>query len=146
MAVDNNVTLVGNLVADPELRYTKGGTAVVDCRIAVNRRWNKDGEWEEETSFFDVTVWAEMGEHVAESLSTGNRVVVTGRLEEQKWEDKESGEPRRKIVVIADEVAPSLRWATAEITRISGKGGGGKPKSKKAPAPEEAPLEEDPPF
>jgi single-strand DNA-binding protein len=140
MAVDNNVTLVGNLVADPELRYTKGGTAVVDCRVAVNRRWNKDGEWEEETSFFDVTVWSEMGEHVSESLSTGNRVVVTGRLEEQRWEDKESGEPRRKIVVIADEVAPSLRWATAEVTRISGKGGGKSAPAKKGPPPDADPF------
>ena len=140
MAVDNNVSIAGNLVADPELRYTKGGAAISSLRVAVNRRWNKDGEWEEETSFFDVTVWSEMGEHVSESLSTGNRVVVTGRLEEQKWEDKESGEPRRKIVVIADEVAPSLRWATAEITRIGGKGGGKSAPAKKGPPPDVAPF------
>ena len=93
MAVDNNVTLVGNLVADPELRYTKGGTAVADLRMAVNRRWNKDGEWMEETSFFDVTAWSEMAEHIGDSLSMGMRVTVTGRLEEQRWEDKETGDP-----------------------------------------------------
>tara|TARA_Y100001949_G_scaffold57167_1_gene48049 strand:+ start:8784 stop:9185 length:402 start_codon:yes stop_codon:yes gene_type:complete len=132
MAVDNNVTLVGNLVADPELRYTKGGTAVADLRMAVNRRWNKDGEWLEETSFFDVTAWSEMAEHIGDSLSMGMRVTVTGRLEEQRWEDKESGDPRRKVVVIADEVAPSLRWATAEVTKVGGKGGGKKP-SPEAP-------------
>ena len=91
MAVDNNVSIAGNLVADPELRYTKGGAAISSLRVAVNRRWQKDGEWEEETSFFDVTCWAQIAENCAESLTKGMRVVVTGRLEEQRWEDKESG-------------------------------------------------------
>ena len=139
MAVDNNVTLVGNLVADPELRYTKGGAAISSLRVAVNRRWQKDGEWEEETSFFDVTCWAQIAENCAESLTKGMRVVVTGRLEEQRWEDKESGDPRRKIVIIADEVTPSLRWATADVTKQHGKGGG-----KKTSAP--APADDEPPF
>ena len=121
MAVDNNVSIAGNLVADPELRYTKGGAAISSLRVAVNRRWNKNGEWEEETSFFDVTAWAQIAENCAESLTKGMRVVVTGRLEEQRWEDKESGDPRRKIVIIADEVTPSLRWATADVTKQHGK-------------------------
>jgi single-strand DNA-binding protein len=140
MAVDNNVSIAGNLVADPELRYTKGGAAIASLRVAVNRRWNKDGEWEEETSFFDVTAWAQIAENCAESLTKGMRVVVTGRLEEQRWEDKETKEPRRKIVIIADEVTPSLRWATADVTKQHGKGGGG----KKASAP--APVSDEPPF
>ena len=139
MAVDNNVSIAGNLVADPELRYTKGGAAISSLRVAVNRRWNKDGEWEEETSFFDVTCWAQIAENCAESLAKGMRVVVTGRLEEQRWEDKETKEPRRKIVIIADEVTPSLRWATADVTKQHGKGGG-----KKASTP--APADDEPPF
>lgn len=139
MAVDNNVSIAGNLVADPELRYTKGGAAISSLRVAVNRRWNKNGEWEEETSFFDVTAWAQIAENCAESLSKGMRIVVTGRLEEQRWEDKESGDPRRKIVIIADEVTPSLRWATADVTKQHGKS----TTTKKA-APE--PVSDEPPF
>ena len=139
MAVDNNVSVAGNLVADPELRYTKGGAAISSLRIAVNRRWNKDGEWEEETSFFDVTTWAQIAENCAESLTKGMRVVVNGRLEEQRWEDKETKEPRRKVVIVADEVTPSLRWATAEVTKQQGKS----PGKKTAPA---APADDEPPF
>ena len=139
MAVDNNVSIAGNLVADPELRYTKGGSAISSLRVAVNRRWNKNGEWEEETSFFDVTAWAQIAENCAESLTKGMRVVVTGRLEEQRWEDKETKEPRRKIVIIADEVTPSLRWATAEVTKQQGKS----PGKKTAPS---APADDEPPF
>tara|TARA_B100001996_G_scaffold382991_2_gene376676 strand:- start:482 stop:886 length:405 start_codon:yes stop_codon:yes gene_type:complete len=133
MAIDNNVNLVGNLVADPELRFTKGGTAVADLRMAVNRRWNKDGEWQEEASFFDVSVWSEMAEHVAESLTKGLRVVVMGRIEEQRWEDKETKEPRRKVVVVADEVAPSLRWATVEVNKEASKTGATAPTTKEDP-------------
>ena len=139
MAVDNNVSIAGNLVADPELRYTKGGAAISSLRVAVNRRWNKDGEWEEETSFFDVTAWAQIAENCAESLTKGMRVVVTGRLEEQRWEDKQTQEKRRKIVIIADEVTPSLRWATADVTKQHGKVGG-KPKAAPAPADDEPPF------
>ena len=137
MAVDNNVSIAGNLVADPELRYTKGGAAISSLRVAVNRRWNKNGEWEEETSFFDVTAWAQIAENCAESLTKGMRVVVTGRLEEQRWEDKESGDPRRKIVIIADEVTPSLRWATADVTKQHGKS----TTTKKS-----EPVSDEPPF
>lgn len=123
MAIDNNIELAGNLVADPELRHTKSGAAILNARMAVNRRWNKDGEWQEETSFIDVTAWAELAENCKESLFKGMRVVVTGRIEEQTWDDKETGEPRRKVVVIADELSPSLRYATAEVTKIDRKGG-----------------------
>tara|TARA_R100001463_G_scaffold77209_1_gene131292 strand:+ start:7112 stop:7534 length:423 start_codon:yes stop_codon:yes gene_type:complete len=125
MAVDNNVSISGNLVADPELRYTNNGATICGMRVAVNRRWMKNGEWEEETSYFDVTAWAQLAENCAETLAKGQRVNVTGRLEEQRWEDKDSGDARRKVVIIADEVAPSLRWATASITKQSGKTSGG---------------------
>ena len=139
MAVDNNVSVAGNLVADPELRYTNNGAAIANLRMAVNRRWNKDGEWEEETSFFDVTAWAQLAENRAETLSKGMRVNVIGRLEEQTWEDKDTKEPRRKVVIIADEVSPSLRWATADITK-QGKGGGAPSAAKKSAEPAEEPF------
>ena len=125
MAVDNTVSVSGNLVADPELRYTNNGATICGLRMAVNRRWMKNGEWEEETSYFDVTAWSQLAENCAASLTKGMRVNVSVRLEEQRWEDKETGDPRRKVVIIADEVSPSLRWPTGSITKQMGKSGSG---------------------
>lgn len=124
---DNTITLVGNITRDPELRFLNSGQATATFGLAVNRRWQnrQTQEWEEQTSFFDVVVWREMAENVAESLTRGSRVIVTGRLEQRSWETQE-GEKRSKIEVVADEVAPSLRWATAQVTRNErgGQGGG----------------------
>jgi len=97
--------------------------------LAVNRRWQnrQNNEWEEQVSFFDVKCWAQMAENVSESLSRGSRVVVSGRLEQRSWES-EQGDKRSKIEVVADEIAPSLRWATVAITkneRREGSGGAG---------------------
>ncbi len=129
MANDNNVTLTGNLTRDPELRFTPSGQAVATFGLAVNRRWQnrQTNEWEEQVSFFDVKCWAQMAENVSETLGRGNRVVVSGRLEQRSWET-DQGDKRSKVEVVADEIAPSLRWATAQITRnerSGGEGGGG---------------------
>ena len=133
MAADNTVTLVGNITRDPELRFTPSGQAVATFGLAVNRRWQnrQTSEWEEQTSFFDVKCWAQMAENVAESVTRGSRVVVSGRLEQRSWET-DQGDKRSKVEVVADEVAPSLRWATAQISRNErrdgdggGSGGGG---------------------
>ncbi|HEV7888414.1 MAG TPA: single-stranded DNA-binding protein [Acidimicrobiales bacterium] len=126
----NTVTLIGNITRDPELRFTPSGQATASFGLAVNRRWQnrQSGEWEEATSFFDVVCWREMAENASESLTRGARIIVTGRLEQRTWETAE-GEKRSKIEVIADEIGPSLRWATANITknerRSPGEGGGG---------------------
>jgi single-strand DNA-binding protein len=123
---DNSVTLVGNVTRDPELRYTAGGAAKVAFGLAVNRRWQnrQTQEWEEQVSFFNVVAWREMAENVAESISKGSRVVVTGRLEQRSWET-ENGEKRTVVEVNADDIGPSLRviWATAQITRNERRGG-----------------------
>jgi single-strand DNA-binding protein len=118
MPVDNVVTLVGNVTRDVELRFTSTGHATASFGIAVNRRWQnrQTQEWEEATSFFDVVCWREMAENVSESIAKGSRVVVTGRLERRDWEDQD-GNRRSKVEIVADEVAPSLRWATAQITK-----------------------------
>jgi single-strand DNA-binding protein len=118
MSNGNNVTIVGNLTRDPELRFTPTGQATATFGVAVNRRWQnrQTNEWEEATSFFDVVCWREMAENAAQSLSKGSRVVVTGRLDQRSWETAEH-ERRSKIEITADEVAPSLRFATAQITR-----------------------------
>jgi single-strand DNA-binding protein len=122
---DNTVTLVGNVTRDPELRYTSGGQANVSFGLAVNRRWQnrQTQEWEERVSFFNIVCWREMAENVAESLAKGSRVVVTGRLEQRSWET-ENGDKRSVVEVNADEIGPSLRWATAQVTRNDRKGGG----------------------
>jgi len=115
---DNLVTLVGNLTADPELRYTSTGHPVADFGLAVTRRWlNRTTQlWEEATSYFDVACWRDLAENASASLHRGDRVVVTGRLEQHTW-DASDGSKRSKVKVIADEVGVSLRWATVEIAR-----------------------------
>jgi len=118
MSNGNTVVLVGNVTRDPELRFTPTGQATSTFGLAVNRRWQnrQTQEWEEATSFFDIVCWREMAENAAESLVRGARVIVTGRLEQRSWETPE-GDKRSKIEVIADEIGPSLRWATAQITK-----------------------------
>jgi single-strand DNA-binding protein len=114
---DNTTTIVGNLTRDPELRFTKAGTAVAHLSVAVNRRRQVDGNWKTETSYFEVRAWQELGSNVCSSLSKGNRVVVTGRLEQRSW-DGEDGTKHSVVEITADEVAPSLRWALADITKV----------------------------
>ena len=119
----NSVTLVGNLVDDPELRFTPSGVAMAKVRLAVNRRWqDRNSEWQEETSFFSGTCWREMAENVAESMQKGARVIVTGRLEQRSWETQE-GDKRSIVEIRIDEIGPSLRWATATVTRTPREGG-----------------------
>jgi single-strand DNA-binding protein len=123
---DSTVTIVGNLTRDPEIRYTTGGAAKASFGVAVSRRWQnrQTQEWEEQTSFFNVVCWRDMAENVAQSLGKGSRVVVTGRLEQRSWET-ENGDKRSVVEIVADEVGPSLRWATAKIDRNERRGGGG---------------------
>jgi single-strand DNA-binding protein len=111
-------TIIGNLTREPEIRYTKDGQATATLGVAVNRRWQdrQTQEWEESTSFFDVVCWRELAEHAAMSLVKGMRVMVTGRLEQRSWET-ELGERRTKVEIVADEIGPSLRFATAEVHR-----------------------------
>lgn len=125
MAAGNTVTIMGNVTRDPELRFTPSGQANSRFGVAVNRRWQDrtSGEWQEATSFFDVVCWREMAENVSESLPKGSRVIVTGRLEQRSYDDKD-GNKRNVVEIIADEIGPSLRYATAQITKNERKGGG----------------------
>ncbi len=122
---DNNVTVVGNVTRDPELRFTPTGQAVANFGVAVNRRWQnrQTQEWEEAVSYFDIVCWREMAENASESLTKGSRVIVTGRLEQRSWQTQE-GDKRSKVEIVADEIGPSLRWATAEVKRNDRKGPG----------------------
>lgn len=118
MSNGNHVSITGNLTRDPELRFTPSGQATTSFGVAVNRRWQnrQSQEWEEATSYFDVVCWGQLAENAAQSLGKGSRVVVTGRLDQRSWENQE-GERRSKVEITADEVAPSLRWATVSITK-----------------------------
>jgi single-strand DNA-binding protein len=120
---DTFVSLIGNLTDDPELRFTPNGAAVANFRLAVTPRVREGDTWKDgETSFFRINVWRDLAENAKESLSKGTRVVVLGRLKARSWETPE-GERRSVVEVEAEEVAPSLRWATAKVERTSRKAG-----------------------
>jgi single-strand DNA-binding protein len=124
---DTHVTITGNLTDAPELRFTPNGNPVANFRLAVTARVKDGDTWRDgETSFFRINVWRQLAEHVAESLSKGDRAVVIGRFKSRSWETPE-GDKRSVVEVEADEVAPSLRWAIAKPERAAngskGKGG-----------------------
>jgi single-strand DNA-binding protein len=131
---DNTVTLVGNVTRDPEIRFTTGGRGVASFGLAVNRRYQSNGEWQEQTSFFDIVCWGSLGENAAASLGKGTRIVVVGRLEQRSWETPD-GDKRSKVEVVADELGPSLRWAKASVEKIARSSGG----SDGAPHPADTP-------
>ena len=128
MAGETQLTLVGNLVADPELRFTPSGQAVANFRVASTPRFfdRQANEWKDgEALFIQCNVWRQYAENVSESLQKGMRVIVTGRLKQRSWETRE-GERRTVIELDVDEIGPSLRYATASVKRIErGSGGGG---------------------
>jgi single-strand DNA-binding protein len=117
--MSNSVTLVGNITKDPELRYTNNGTAKITFGLAVNRRWQNrlSGEWEEAVSFFNVVIWGDLAENVGASLFKGARVIVTGRLDQRTYQT-DMGEQRSTVEVVAEEIGPSLRYATVEVHRV----------------------------
>jgi single-strand DNA-binding protein len=136
MATDNTVTITGNATREPEVRFTQGGSQVAGFGVAVNRRWQnrQSGEWEEAVSFFDVSCWNQLAANVAETVGRGTRVTVAGRLDQRSWETPQ-GDKRSKIEIVADDVAVSLRWATAQVTRnerSDGQGSGSGPSTTSA--------------
>ncbi|HWD09147.1 MAG TPA: single-stranded DNA-binding protein [Actinomycetota bacterium] len=115
--MSNQVTVVGNLTREPELRYTPNGAAVCKIGIAVNRQYtNRNGDRVEQTDFFTVNAWRNLAENVAQTCKVGTRVIVTGRLQSRSWET-EDGQKRTAIEIEADEIGPSLRWAAAEVVK-----------------------------
>lgn len=114
---DNNITIIGGVTREAELRYTNGGQAVAKFGVAVNRRWQKDGEWQEQVSFLDVSCWGSLAENCATSLAKGTRVIVNGRMEQRQYE--KDGEKRNSYEVVADSVGVDLRWATAVVEKTS---------------------------
>ena len=127
MAGDTIITVVGNLTADPELRFTPSGAAVANFTVASTPRMfdRQTNEWKDgEALFMRCNVWRQAAENVAESLTRGARVVVTGRLKQRSFETKE-GEKRTVVELEVDEIGPSLRYATAKVNKVSRGSGGG---------------------
>jgi single-strand DNA-binding protein len=145
VATDNHTTIIGNLVDDPELRFTNTGTAVANLRVAVTQRVQHNGQWRDgETSFFRVTCWRDQAEHLADSVGKGDRVMVTGRLRQRSWETPE-GEKRSVTEIEADEVGASLKFATAKVDRASSRGTGDRAAGRERPA-ERGDFNDPPPF
>jgi single-strand DNA-binding protein len=127
MAGETTITIVGNLTADPELRFTPSGAAVANFTVASTPRTfdRQSNEWKDgETLFMRCSIWRDAAENIAESLHRGTRVIVTGRLKSRSYETKE-GEKRTVIELDVDEVGPSLRYASAKVTKAERGGSGG---------------------
>jgi single-strand DNA-binding protein len=128
MAGDTVITVIGNLTADPELRFTQSGAAVANFTVASTPRTfdRQSGEWKDgEALFMRCNIWRQSAENVAESLTRGARVIVSGRLKQRSFETRE-GEKRTVVELEVDEIGPSLRYATAKVNKVSrGSGGGG---------------------
>jgi single-strand DNA-binding protein len=125
MAGDTIITVIGNLTADPELRFTPSGAAVANFTVASTpRNFDKaSGEWKDgEALFLRCSIWRQPAEHVAESLTRGTRVVVSGRLKQRSYETRE-GEKRTVIELEVEEIGPSLKYATAKVNRVARSGG-----------------------
>jgi single-strand DNA-binding protein len=146
MPTDNYTSIVGNLVDDPELRFTGNGTAVANLRVAVTQRIQQDGTWRDgETSFFKVNVWRGQAENLADSLAKGDRVMVSGRLRQRSWETPE-GDKRSVTEIEADEVGASLKWATAKVERSSQRGNGTRSQGRERQAERGGEFNDQPPF
>lgn len=116
---DQSITVVGNLTRDPELKYTQTGRPICSFSVAVSRRWkDKTETWQEESSFFDVDAWGELGENIAASCPKGTRIVVMGDMRQRSYEDR-NGDKRTTWSINATAAGPDLRWATAGVERIA---------------------------
>jgi single-strand DNA-binding protein len=151
MAEGNQVTLIGNLTDEPELRYTPAGVPVANFTIAMNRRTRDavTNEWKDgETSFLRCNVWRQQAENVAESMSKGMRAIVVGRLRQRSWETPD-GQKRSTVEVEVEHVGPSLQWATASVTksaRSDGDAAHAFASASNGTSTNGAPVDEEPPF
>jgi single-strand DNA-binding protein len=147
MAGDTIITVVGNLTADPELRFTPSGAAVANFTVASTPRTfdRQTGEWKDgEALFLRCSLWRQPAENVAESLTRGARVIVQGRLKQRSFETKE-GEKRTVVELEVDEIGPSLRYATARVNKVARSDGGGvSVDDRRGAAP--SPVDDVPPF
>jgi single-strand DNA-binding protein len=147
MAADNHTSIVGNLAADPELRFTNTGTPVANLRVAVTSRiQDRDGTWRDgETSFHKVNVWRDQAHNLTDSLGKGDRVMVTGRLRQRSWETPE-GERRTATEIDADEVGASLKFHTAKLERATHRANDQRVQGRERQAERGGGFDDPPPF
>lgn len=139
------VTLIGNLTSDPELKFMTNGSGKLEFSIACNEYWtDKEGERQEKTSYFDIVAWRNLAEEGANILEKGMGVIVVGRMEQQTWEDKETGAKRSRVQVLADNIGPRV-GGLASVTRKTRSEDGAK-KAPAKPAPAKKVVEDDEPF
>lgn len=146
-AGDTPITIVGNACSDPDLRYTQSGAAVANLTVASTPRTfdKQSGQYVDgDALFLKCNIWRDMAEHTAESVSKGQRVIVTGRLKARNWEDKE-GNKRVSYEVDVDEIGPSLKWATAQVTKAQRQTSSSAPARDPWDAPSQ-PVDDSPPF
>lgn len=132
---DSTSILSGNITRDPEYRVTNSGKGVASFGLAVNRRYQINGEWQEQTSFFDVVAWSDLGQRAAASLHKGDRVIVTGRMEQRTWETGD-GAKRSKVEIVASDIGASVRFAQVEVARIT--------RTEQGPPPADTGADEEP--
>lgn len=129
MALGNTITVVGNLTRDPELKFTSNGRAVCSLGLAVNRRYQVNGEWQEQTSYINAVAWGQLGENVAASLEKGARIIVSGSIEQRSYDNKE-GQKVNVVEIKADNIGPDLSYATATVVKTPREGGNAAPAKK----------------
>lgn len=129
--MSNTITVVGNLTRDPEVRYTASNRCVTSVGVASSRRYQVNGEWQEETTFFNLTLWGSLGENAGASLHKGDRVIASGRMQSREYEV--DGVKKTAWDLVVDEIGPSLRWARADIEKVKSDQSG-----STAPAPSAA--------
>ncbi len=134
---EGNTTIVGSLGRDPELRYTAGGAALCSFTVAQSRRYKSGDEWKEDTAWIDVTAWRDLAENIVASCTKGTRVIVSGYLRQEEWDDKDTGKKRSKLSLVADAVGVELRWATAMVEKVEREGGSARQQQREAYSSEE---------
>ena len=144
MSKQNAAFFVGNLVDDPELRFTASGLSLANIRLAVNRRWtDRNNQQQEATDYLNGTLWGQHAENAAESLKKGIRIIITGEMRQRQWETK-TGERRSAVEIHIDEIGPALRWATAQVSHVekyaNEKGTGSAAKPAAYSRPDEEPF------
>jgi single-strand DNA-binding protein len=141
------VTIYGNLTSDPELKFLTGGAPKLEFSIACNEYWNdKDGERQEKTSYFDVVAWRNLAEDAANILEKGMSVIIVGRLEQQTWEDKETGAKRSRVQLLADRIGANVGGLSEVTRKPRSEGEGGAKKANPVKKATAKVVEEDEPF
>lgn len=141
----NTAVVAGNLSRDPELKFTQGGQAVASFGLAVNRSYKKNDEWVEEVSWINVVCWGTLADNVAQSCQKGMRLIVTGRYQQRSYETND-GEKRNVVELVADDVGPSLCWATAQVDRTERTTSSDREPQRPAPQRQQRRYEDEEPF